>query len=549
MRLVTSSSDGSNAELVTANDADVGRHHPAVKVTRLFDKLDQLERKWQSQKKNSRALGTHYSEPFVPSTTHQSFKSDEREQPEALLVGTFSTETTIQSLSGNSVGQSDYFVSQRPIGPVGSFAPDTPIGQSESFASTTLSVGSAPENAPNQENTTECTPKREKRKVPRVVSMFDRLYQKGKTKAIVRDCVIRPLTKPPKLNRNKRRQKAAIVVQSVFRGNRFRKRQRHLVSAASVIQRWWNYVSQRLHYLKLRGSVFILQSLERRRVVIKVAREKRNAAVVIQGLWRVRCAKFRRTELAAELERRILESNASATIQTQLRKHLTSIRQQRVRCLRIMVEEALADEMDSMNQDSSEDTLSLDCLEESPADEVVVQQDETTRGHETDACDPVSTDRDDAKVSLSIVTDVQQEAAPESKPPSPPSGAVALYRAALRRRRALKQTSPTETQESGLRPITSPRKRNVEGKDSLVVRDGPGTPRKVKSIAYDYLPTKKTYYHYDAHKMASIPVIQRWATKQLRKRRLHRASLKIQCSWRIYRSQFHLLSSYLLKEW
>jgi hypothetical protein len=541
MRLVSSGSDGSNGELVPANGADVGRHHPVVKATRLFDKLDQLERKWQSQKSHSRGLGTHHKEPFVPttlSTMHQSFKSAEREQPEALLVSTFSTEfsteSTTQSSSGNSICRhSDYFVSQRPMGPMGSVAPDI-----QPIARTELSVGSTPENAPNQENNTECTPKQEKRKAPRVVSMFDRLYQKGKAKAVIHNCAISPHSKAPKFSRNKRRQQAAAIIQSVFRGSRFRQRQRYLVSAASVIQRWWNYVAQRLHYLKLRGSAFILQSLERRRVAIQVVREKLNAALVIQGLWRVRCAQILVTERAAELERRLRESNASMTIQTQLRKHITSIRQQRVRCLRIMVEEALADEMDSMKQDSSEDALSFDC---SPTYEESVQQEATNRGHEPD--------HDDARAPLCTVTDVQKEAASEPEPPSPPSGAVALYRAALRRRRALQQTPPTDTQESGLRPITSARKRNVEGKDSFVVREGPGTHRKVKSIAYEYLPTKKTYYHYDAHKMALIPVIQRWATKQLLERRLHRASLKIQSSWRIYRSQFHLLSSYLLKEW
>jgi hypothetical protein len=547
MRLVASRSDGLNAELMTADDADVGHHRPVDKATRLFDKLDQLERKWQSQKSHSRPFGIHHNEPFVPTKSHQ-FQLEEREQPEAPLVGTFSTEATTQSSSGNPIRQSNYLVSQGPIESVGSFAIHAPIGQCEFSGSTMLSVLSAPENAQNQDETVECKAKKGKSKTLRVVSMFDRLYQKGKAKAIIRDCVIRPLTKQPKFNRNKRRQKAAVVIQSVFRGSKFRKHQRHLVSAALVIQRWRSYVSQRLYYLKLRGSVFILQSLERRRVAIQVVRKKRNAAVLIQGRWRVRCAKTRRIELAAELKLRICESNASTTIQTQLRKHLTSIRQQRVRCLRVMVEEALADEMDSMKQGSSVDTLSIGCLEESLTDEIV-HQDETNRGHEPDACDVVSADHDDAKVPLSIVTDVQPESAPEPKPPSPPSGAVALYRAALRRRRALKQTSPTETHESGLRPILSPRRRNVEGKDSFVLRDGPSSPRKVKSIAYEYLPTKKTYYHCDAHKMSVIPTIQRWATKQLRERRLHRASLKIQCYWRIYRSQFHLLSSYLLKEW
>jgi hypothetical protein len=254
-----------------------------VQATRLFDKLDQLEKRWQSQK-------THQRKAVLPQA------SSGREQPEPCLVSTFSTVAT-------------------------SFDSERAVGRSDSFAST---VSARSE-------------KRKTKKAPRIVSMFDRLYQKGKAKSITRGRTMLQQSKP-KVNRNKRRQHAAAVIQAVFRGKKFRKKLKKLSGNAKTIQQWWRDVSQRLFYLRLRGSTLIIQSLQRRRRAIQQLQRKRKAVIVLQSCRRVYLAKRKRLELIRLREKRINESNASSLIQGMMIKHNAVLRTDIVDCKSLMVE-------------------------------------------------------------------------------------------------------------------------------------------------------------------------------------------------------------------
>ncbi|CAB9498390.1 asp (abnormal spindle) homolog, microcephaly associated (Drosophila) [Seminavis robusta] len=497
MRGRTRAGDGSNdAELVLpSGNRDEGRHRHQqhAKDTRLFDKLNQLERKWHSQKGNNN---------------------------NKLAIG------------GVSLNQNHSFSSQRdpppgspPIEATGSMPPP-------SEALPVSSTSTEPKQLPPKKK------KKKKKEGPRVVTMFDRLYQKGKAKAITKNITVLPQTKPS-ANRNKRRLRAAIIIQSVFRGVKLRKHVRYLSGTAFVIQWWWRNIAQRLFYIRLRGLTIIIQSLERRRVAIKAAQEIRGSAATIQSLWRMRCAKRQRKMLEEDLEKRIRESNASKLIQFHLRKHIKVIRQQRVECVSLMVEE-INDGVETLSGDSSTSEsissdhppdliLSADSLEENPSDEAGEADEEKRKVTPNE--DKLAPTEDSAKPLE------------HDEKPSVSSASASLFRAAQLRRRALKQPVSNVPQDTVARSVLAHRRKN------LGIKEGTVPPRKYKSIAYEYLPTNKTYWTYDSHKLARIPIIQRWAKKRMREKLLWRSSVNIQCAWRINRSQFELISLYLLKEW
>jgi hypothetical protein len=139
---------------------------------------------------------------------------------------------------------------------------------------------------------------------------------------------------------------------------------------------------------------------------------------------------------------------------------------------------------------------------------------------------------------------------PPPESPSSASASATFFRAAQARRRALKAAPGDATQGQRVRSLSNSRTQNRKGNDSaMATRSRSSTPSKYKSIAYEYLPTKKTYWSYDPRKLEKVPVLQRWARQQLQHRRRRHALIGIQCAWRTYRAQFHLISSCLLKEW
>lgn len=136
---------------------------------------------------------------------------------------------------------------------------------------------------------------------PRVVSTFDKLYQKGKAMGIARHRIPQSPSHPP-VNRQKRRQESATKIQRVFRGKKARECFRGYQGAATVILLWWkNRIIHRLHFLRLLHATIIVQSLTRKRVVLNAINQKQKAAVVIQEFWRTIQTKKRQLALIKTL--------------------------------------------------------------------------------------------------------------------------------------------------------------------------------------------------------------------------------------------------------
>lgn len=505
-----------------------------VQATRLFDKLDQLEKRWQSQKSQQRK-------------TAQAHLSSGREQPEALsnLAATFSTVATFES-EQRQIAES--FSDQRTIGRSGSFADQREIRRSDSFAST---VSSRSEKL-----------KKSKKKAPRIVSMFDRLYQKGKAKSITRGREAQP-----KLNRNKRRQLAAATIQGVFRGRRFRKKLQRVAERATVIQLWWRNVLQRLYYLRFRGSILILQSLLRRQKALQEYQRMVNAVLVIQRQQRVCIARLKRQKAVEEREKRIRESDASLLIQGFMMKDLKVLRQQRVECISLMVEETPSDELELLDDDDTAE------LARTPSDERNQQN-----GQEAEKCSheiiservqqhgPEGATTNHApcteqaprtlrwsyyeascQEATLVVTDtttpgkedhqpsVSTSAVAHPLPQTPPldSASRALYRAAKLRRQARSSSRCRGQHMASLDTTASERTQSG----------------RYRSIAYEYLPAKKSYWALDEKKAAKVPILQRWAKRQIEQRTRRRAAIGVQCAWKTYRAHFYLISDCLLKQW
>jgi len=620
-----------------------------VHAARLYDKLDQLERKWLSQKTqkrvkgpNKRARASSSSRSFkatIETSQPVSYKGQGREQPVPdLTLSHCSTDVTIES-------------DKQPLTPPASCVSPT---SAESH---------------NQVETTKGT--------PRTVSMFDRLYQKGKAKSITPKRMMEPQN-VHKTSRSRKRQRAATLIQSCFRGSKVRRRL-HQQTAATVIQScfrgnkvririhqqtattiklqsWWRGIWYCFYFQALKESVVLVQSLERRRVSRRARKERRNAVLLLQGQWRVCVAKRLRNQLARSLERQICKSHASALIQNLLVKHLTKLRQQHVECESLITGESPSDEMDENEEDEEEEEEEEEnCLSEdesiagpqplgaampgrecgavkgysavveletkhatsvSSSGESSFQSDETSAAechlsplidefdevldespvvypavaaapagenyseisNRPETCNSaLQTGREDfnqqvglekawnheiVNLRLNAVTEQEeataidcdvskdldlkllvkesQEPVPplkqEEKGPSPP---VSFYRAAQVRRRALKQASHIDAKNTSRSPSSS----------SLTRKPCSTLKTFSRSIVYDYLPTKKKYWHYDAQKLALVPTIQRWAKDCLRMKRLAQSATKIQSIWRRYRAHSLLISSCLLKEW
>lgn len=512
-----------------------------VQATRLFDKLDQLEKRWQSQKSQQRKIVHAQS-------------SSGREQPEALpnIAATFSTVATFES-EQRQIGSTDSFSDQRTIGRSGSFADQREIRRSDSFAST---VSAQSEKL-----------KKSKKKAPRIVSMFDRLYQKGKAKSITRCRAVAPEAQPKKLNRNKRRQLAAATIQGVFRGRRFRKKLQRVAERATVIQNWWRNVLQRLYYLRFRGSILILQSLLRRQKALQEYQRRFNAVLVIQRQQRVCIARLKRQKAVEEREKRIRESDASLLIQGLMMKDLKVLRQQRVECISLMVEETPSDEVELLDDDDAAELATTPSGEknqqsgqeaEKRSHEKISEMDQL-HGSEGGTINQAScaeqaprtlrwsyyeaSCQEDAMVATDTATPSGEDhqppvsssavAHPLPQTPTPDSASRALYRAAKLRRQARSSSRCREQHIASLDTTTPERTQSC----------------RYRSIAYEYLPAKKTYWALDEKKAAKVPVLQRWARRQLEQRSRRSAAIGIQCAWKTYRAHFYLISGCLLKQW
>ena len=306
--------------------------------------------------------------------------------------------------------------------------------------------------------------------------------------------------------------------------------------AATKIQQWWQCILAQVYFIRLRASVPLVQSLERRRVALQASRKRKNAVIVLQGQWRICAARRLRTQLANDLERRVRESNASELIQGLLVKHLMVLRHQHVECESLMIEDILSDE------EEEEDLVAQTSLP-AGSDPVSISTTSETASAALDAAPTQDTDSNQELVPARDI-DSQPSASLEPKedarPPTPSaeSVSVSVYRAAQLRRRAQKQASSqddTGARRSKSCASSSRNSRAVKGKK--------------KSIAHDYLPTKKSYWHYDSRKLQLVPVLQRWAKRQLKIKRTTLAIVKIQSAWRIYRAQSQLISAYLMRQW
>lgn len=381
---------------------DAASERPKVHAIRLYDKLDQLEKRWQSQK------------------THQ-----------------FTEDRTMPDHSSISHGR------------------DQPEPDIQAIAQ----IDAAFENQKVQKT--------------RVVSMFDKLYQKGRTKGITRRRhAIAQSPSRPNIKRQKRRQDSALTIQRHFRGMRVRRYIQHQVVAASTIQEWWELIAYRLNYLKFLNMVMVLQSWARLRQVMKCRRQKQGAAVLIQSLWRERDAR----------NRLCIAENSARLIQKFWSSYLSRAKQ-RVEPMRPQ----------SKNQPESTTTTSL-------------------------------------------------------------------YRAAQFRRSKVR------------RPPVAPSKHSEHGKGQdrvnlkgTGVRSLSPSARMLTNIvcrpACAYLPgcqdrtdTRLRFKNFllggfDEEMIGKLTVIQKWTRVQLRKKIIRCSCRKIQNCWRIYKSQAHLVSDFLLKEW
>lgn len=480
-------------------DCETPSNRGHVQATRLFDKLDQLERKWQSQKSHQpqkshqRSLSHHAPPVQAPS---------EREQPEALHAPIFSR-----------------------LGPS-----ERPIDKSDSYTSSVL---------------VKIDTSKQKKGARRIVSMFDRLYQKGKAKSITIGRTA-PKQSKPKVNRNKRRQRAATIIQAALRGRKSRKKLQQMSQNAGVMQKWWRDASQRLFFVRLRGSILILQTWERKRQVLQTFQRKLKAVLAMQGLWRVYVAKLKRQELIAEREKTIRATFASTLIQGMMIKKHHVLRTKRVECNSLMVEEAVSDDMET-----------CDCNTQIPVERILsgeIGGDSSLMSQDASPS-PVSPTEDSNHLhGVEGHAEAHEGASPTlispstvlCIPPKPHSASAALYRAAQARRRAMK-AEPSQAQK--VRSSSNSRRQSQRSNEMTLGRSKLSTPCKYNSIAYQYLPTKKTYWSYDAVKLAKVPVLQRWTRQQILQNRKRHSSSRIACAWRMYRAQFHLISSCLLKEW
>ena len=464
-----------------------------VEATRLFDKLSILEQKWNSQKGPTRSTSLRKKE--IATSLVQ--------EPQLVNTGTGPKTKPIPAVSHGSVQKIT--------------RADTLFANTQSREKSEEKREEAPKNA-------------------RAVSMFDRLYQKGQTKSITRRKMMHQQLNPPiPKGRTRKRQRAAAIIQGAFRGNRVRKYLNKNAMAAIEIQHWWKSILARAYFLKLTASVPLVQSLERRRAARQSLLRRKNALLVLQGQWRVYIARRERQQLAAALEKRIRESNASALIQGMLAKHVTVLRQQHVECESLIVEEVPSvdeEDDDSMNWiDISADTKVLSsCSQQASA-------------HILSTSDPPEIaqsllEKAVGSTSLSL-SECKEESRSSSQPPLVESMSVSIYQAAQRRRRAQKhqEISQVSTVAPRSKSCTAPSRKSLAG------------DLKSTSIVHAYLPSKKHYWHYDSQKLQLVPFLQKWAREQLRMKRCTQAIVKIQSIWRLFRAQSLFVSTNLLRQW
>ena len=455
-----------------------------VEATRLFDKLSMLEQKWHSQKGPTRSTSLRKRQ-IATAVQH----------PQLVNTGT-SPKTKAGSVQ--KITQADAF-----------------------FANTQFRE----------------KPEEKKDEVPqnaRAVSVFDRIYQKGQTKSITRRTMHQQLNPPMPKNRSRKRQRAAAIIQGAFRGNRVRKHVSKNTMAAIEIQQWWKCILARAYFLKLRASVPLVQSLERRRAAHQLLLQRKHALLVLQGQWRVYVARRERQQRADALEKRIRESNASALMQGMLAKHVTVLRQQHVECESLIIDEvpSVDGEDDAKDWiDISESTNVISSFQQQVSASIVAASDVP------EAALPVPMKQEE---SMSMDAPVKAEGSRSSSlPPLVEPVSVSIYQAAQRRRRAQKYQAIS--QDSAVAPrskscTASPRK--------TLARDLKNT-----SIVHAYLPSKKNYWHYDSQKLQLVAFLQQWARERLRIKHSTQAIVKIQSIWRFFRAQSLLVSTNLLRQW